>query len=59
MITHATLEKIEEKYIIQVYGFGEIKGQRYIFRLEAYDQGEPGFNDIFHLWIYVEDGGAI
>ncbi|MEM2109669.1 MAG: post-COAP-1 domain-containing protein [Candidatus Odinarchaeota archaeon] len=56
MFTNATLEKIEDGYIIQVYGVGEIRGQIYIFRLEVSDQGEPAWNDTFNLWIYMEDG---
>jgi len=56
IIDNATLEKNDEGYIINVYGVGEIQGQICIFKLKAFDRGEPSSNDAFHLWIYMEDG---
>ncbi|WEU40881.1 MAG: hypothetical protein OdinLCB4_002920 [Candidatus Odinarchaeum yellowstonii] len=55
-VFNASTEVIENGYSVRVYGSGEIKGQTYIFKLEAVDKGEPSVFDEFHVWVYTDSG---
>ncbi len=56
IIENASVEVKDGGYLIKAYGVGEIQGQRYLFRLEAADKGEPGVSDTFNISIYMESG---
>ncbi len=56
LLLNATIKMENDTFLLRVYGFGEIQGEKYMFKLEAVDRGEPGVHDEFHLWIYTESG---